>query len=53
MYGNLTNAEIEHLLNQERVGHLGCYAYGQLYVVPITYAYSDACVYVYTREGGN
>lgn len=51
MYGNLTSVEIEHLLNQERVGHLGCCAHGQLYVVPITYAYDGACVYGYTREG--
>jgi nitroimidazol reductase NimA-like FMN-containing flavoprotein (pyridoxamine 5'-phosphate oxidase superfamily) len=51
MYGDLSIHEIEHVLTSERVGRIGCHSEGQTYVVPTSYAYDGACVYVYSREG--
>ncbi len=51
MYGDLSAQEIERLLSSELVGRIGCHSDGQTYVVPTSYAYDGACVYVYSREG--
>jgi len=51
MLGEMTAVEIEALLNSEVVARLGCHAAGQIYVVPVTYAYRDGCLYVHTAEG--
>jgi nitroimidazol reductase NimA-like FMN-containing flavoprotein (pyridoxamine 5'-phosphate oxidase superfamily) len=49
--GNLSPTEIEELLASEHTGHLGCSANGEVYVVPITFVYSDDQMYGYTHEG--
>jgi|SRR5579862_5998336 len=51
MVGELTKSEIEDALGQSIVGRVGLHAFGQTYVVPITYAYDGDCVYAYTRLG--
>ncbi len=51
MLGELTKSEIETMLHAHCVGRIGCHAYGQTYVVPITYAYDGACVYAHTGVG--
>jgi nitroimidazol reductase NimA-like FMN-containing flavoprotein (pyridoxamine 5'-phosphate oxidase superfamily) len=51
MLGKLTGEEIEKLLKENFVGHLGCHADGLTYVVPISYAYEDGCVWGRTFEG--
>ncbi len=51
MIGEMTKEEMERLLQAEMIGHLGCYAHGKVYVVPVTYAYSHGCVYAHSSEG--
>ena len=51
MLGELTLEEIDDLLHSEAVGRIGCYAFGQPYVVPITYAYDGEAIYGHSREG--
>jgi hypothetical protein len=47
----LNRAEIDDLLREELVGRIGCHADGELYVVPVIYAYDGEAVYVYSVEG--
>lgn len=51
MLGTLNDAQIEKLLTNSFVGRIGCHAYGKTYVVPVSYAYKDDCIYVHTFEG--
>ena len=38
MIGKLTSEEIESLLQQQFIGHLGCQDKDTVYVVPVSYA---------------
>ena len=51
MLGKLSAEEIEKVLTENFVGHLGCHADGRTYVVPISYAYTDGCIWGRTFEG--
>ena len=51
MFGNLNEDAIETVLHQQIIGHLGCYENDTIYVVPISYAYSEGNVYALTGEG--
>ena len=51
MLGDLTNGQIEHVLQSMIIGRLGCHADDKTYVVPITYAYNGDYVYGHTHEG--
>ena len=51
MLGELNEAQIEQLLRDEVVGRIGCHSAGFGYVVPITYAYADGCVYGHSGPG--
>jgi nitroimidazol reductase NimA-like FMN-containing flavoprotein (pyridoxamine 5'-phosphate oxidase superfamily) len=51
MLGELSREQIEHLLHSEVVGHLGCYAEGRTYVVPVNYAYDGEYIYGHAAEG--
>lgn len=51
MTGQLTEEQIDILLNSSVVGHLGCFAEQYPYVVPITYAYRKPFIYSHTYEG--
>jgi uncharacterized protein len=47
----LTQEEIEELLDAQLVGRIGCHADGVTYVVPVIYAFADGALHVYTVEG--
>ncbi len=47
----LDSSHIELLLKTQIVGRLGCYADNKVYVVPISYAYDDNCIYGHTNDG--
>lgn len=47
----LSESEIEQVLERVGYGHLACCRDGQPYVVPVHYAYHEGSVYVYTTEG--
>lgn len=51
MIRELTQPEIEELLTSEVVARVGCYAHGQIYVVPISYAYVDGAIVAHSVEG--
>jgi nitroimidazol reductase NimA-like FMN-containing flavoprotein (pyridoxamine 5'-phosphate oxidase superfamily) len=49
--GDLTPDQVEGVLRENVIGRIGCHAYGQTYVVPITYAYDGTHVYAHSRMG--
>ena len=51
MIGKLTMEQIEQLIKNQVVGRIGCHAGGVTYVVPISYAYQDNCIYAYSGKG--
>ena len=51
MLGELSEQQIDQVLNTQAVGRIGCYAEGTVYVVPVTYAYHDGCIYAHSSEG--
>lgn len=51
MLGSLSKDQIEYVLHAQIVGRIGCYADGKVYIVPITYAYHNQCIYAHSREG--
>src|SRR6185295_10307374 len=51
MIGKLTSEEIEELLHQQFIGHLGCQDKDTVYVVPVSYAYEEGKIYCHSFEG--
>jgi uncharacterized protein len=51
MLGTLTKTQIDHVLDSQVIGRLGCYADGKIYVVPVTYAYDGTYIYAHSKEG--
>lgn len=51
MFGKLTTPQLDNLLQTQVIGHLGCSADGETYVVPISYAYDGRFLYCHTFEG--
>lgn len=51
MLGTLNDAQIEKLLTRSFIGRIGSHAFGKTYVLPVSYAYKDDCVYVHSYEG--
>jgi uncharacterized protein len=51
MLGSLTPEQIIHVLQSQTIGRIGCCAKGEVYVVPVTYAYSEGYIYAHSQEG--
>src|SRR4051794_7672401 len=51
MIGELNYEEIEEVLQDQLVGRIGCHLSGKTFIVPVSYAYNDPYVYVYSLEG--
>ncbi|MBK5270705.1 MAG: pyridoxamine 5'-phosphate oxidase family protein, partial [Bacteroidia bacterium] len=51
MFENLSPVEIETVLQNQIIGHLGCHSDGLTYIVPISYAYDGEYIYCHTYEG--
>lgn len=49
--GSLNSEEIVKVFESGCFGHLGCYANGEVYIVPITYVYSDGYLYSHSQLG--
>ena len=47
----LSRAEIDEFLRGQRIARLGCHADGEMYVVPLIYAYDGNGVVAVTTEG--
>lgn len=48
---SLSSAECVQILNKGRFAHLGCQAKGEIYIVPITYAFDDGYIYSHSKPG--
>jgi nitroimidazol reductase NimA-like FMN-containing flavoprotein (pyridoxamine 5'-phosphate oxidase superfamily) len=51
MTGDLTTEEIESLISGNFTARIGCCAAGKVYVVPVTYIYSNGDIISHTNEG--
>ena len=51
MIGNLSQSQIDRLLQKEVIGRIGCHSAEMIYVVPISYAYEGETIYAHTFEG--
>ena len=51
MIDKLTQEEIEETLRENFIGRIGCHANGVTYIVPVSYAYNEGCIYVRSFEG--
>jgi nitroimidazol reductase NimA-like FMN-containing flavoprotein (pyridoxamine 5'-phosphate oxidase superfamily) len=51
MLGSLNQAQIDHVLQSNVIGRIGCHANELTYVVPVTYVYYGGCIYGHTVEG--
>jgi nitroimidazol reductase NimA-like FMN-containing flavoprotein (pyridoxamine 5'-phosphate oxidase superfamily) len=51
MLGILNPQQIDHVLQGQVTGRIGCYAAGKVYVVPVTYVYDGEYIYGHTKEG--
>lgn len=51
MFGDLGEDAIEVILHHQIIGHIACHANELTYIVPISYAYDNGCVYAHTHEG--
>ncbi|HVZ22951.1 MAG TPA: pyridoxamine 5'-phosphate oxidase family protein [Vicinamibacterales bacterium] len=51
MIVRLSEQEIDRLLHDRTLGHLGCSANGRPYVIPLSYVYEDGAIYGHTAEG--
>ncbi len=47
----LTDADVEKVLEEERIGRIGCSLDGEAYVVPMTYAYEGGAIYCHSLDG--
>ena len=45
MIGELSKKQIEQLLSQQIIGRIACCRDGFVYLIPISYAYEDDCIY--------
>ena len=51
MSGQMDKDQIEEFLKSQVVGRLGCTDGDKVYVVPITFAYDNGCIYGHTKDG--
>ncbi|HEY9048509.1 MAG TPA: pyridoxamine 5'-phosphate oxidase family protein, partial [Ohtaekwangia sp.] len=51
MLGQLTEAQIDHVLHSQFLGRIGCYANNRIYIVPVTYVYYEGYIYAHSKEG--
>jgi uncharacterized protein len=51
MSGQMNKSQIEEFLKSQVVGRLGCTDGDKVYVVPITFAYDNGCIYGHTKDG--
>jgi len=51
MLGEMTDQQIDHVLQEQTLGRIACCVDGKPYVVPISYAYDGQYVYAHSREG--
>jgi uncharacterized protein len=51
MIGELTHAQIDHVLAAQMVGRIGCHADERTYIVPVAFAFDGQYIYAHSRNG--
>lgn len=51
MLGELTEKQINDVLQSQFIGRIGCYANGKAYIVPLGYAYEAPYLFLRSKEG--
>jgi nitroimidazol reductase NimA-like FMN-containing flavoprotein (pyridoxamine 5'-phosphate oxidase superfamily) len=51
MVAALTDQQIEHVLQSQIIGRIGCCTKNKMYVVPVTYVYHKGYIYAQSKEG--
>jgi nitroimidazol reductase NimA-like FMN-containing flavoprotein (pyridoxamine 5'-phosphate oxidase superfamily) len=51
MLAELTDQQIDHVLQSQIVGRIGCCTKKKMYVVPVTYVYHKGYIYAHSKEG--
>ena len=51
MFGKLIDKEIEEVIASQLVGRIACHADDLTYIVPVSYAYKNDCIYSHASEG--
>ncbi|MEI6853758.1 MAG: pyridoxamine 5'-phosphate oxidase family protein, partial [Bacteroidota bacterium] len=51
MLGELNEEQMDQVLTNNLVGRIGCYADEKMYVVPVTYLYTEGCLLGHTIIG--
>jgi len=51
MLGELDPIEVESMLHNQMIGRIGCSHEGNVFVVPITYAYDGTFIYCHSKVG--
>ncbi len=51
MIGRLNEEQIRHVLHSQLVGRIGCHSKDKVYIVPITYVYSNGYIYCHSKSG--
>ena len=51
MIGRLNEGQIKSILQSQIVGRIGCHSKDKVYIVPITYVYSDGYIYCHSKPG--
>jgi uncharacterized protein len=51
MLGSLTKSQIDHVLDSQVLGRIGCFADGKVFIVPITYVFDGDYIYAHSKEG--
>lgn len=51
MLGQLNDEQIDHVLNSQLIGRIGCGTIDRHYIFPVTYVFYEGCIYVHSKEG--
>lgn len=51
MVGELSSEQIQHVLQSQIVGRIGCCLKNEMYIVPVAYAYHKEFIYAHSMEG--
>lgn len=51
MLGELSQEQIDQILQSEEIGRLCCYSNGRVYIVPINYVYDGEYIYAHSLSG--
>ncbi|MDN3670528.1 pyridoxamine 5'-phosphate oxidase family protein [Echinicola jeungdonensis] len=51
MLGNLSDHQIDQILQSLIIGRLGCRMDDKMYIIPVTYVFEDGYIYAHSKEG--